>query len=138
MNIEVKRAVFNDTCTIGKMYIDNAFFCYTLEDKVRPTGAEKIPGQTAIPAGTYNVIIDFSNRFQRDMPHILNVPGFDGIRIHCGNTDKDTEGCILIGLLLGICSVGKSRDAFDKFFPLLEGALKNSPVAITIGSGCES
>ena len=95
MNILVHRFEFGDNYTIGKLFVDGIFYCYTLEDKVRDI---KIPNETAIPCGTYQVIIDFSNRFQKDMPHILNVPNYEGIRIHSGNTDKDTDGCILVGL----------------------------------------
>lgn len=100
MNITVKRIEYKDTYTIGKMYIDGKFECFTLEDKYRgqlEKKEDKIPGATAIPKGVYKLIVDFSNRFKKQMPHILNVPKFEGIRIHSGNTDKDTEGCILVG-----------------------------------------
>ena len=95
MLIEVKRFEFKDTYTVGKMYIDNIYECYTLEDVVRK-GA-KVNGQTAIPTGTYNVIINHSNRFNRDLPLLENVPNFTGVRIHAGNTSAHTEGCILVG-----------------------------------------
>ena len=87
MLIEVKRFEFKDTYTVGKMYIDNIYECYTLEDVVR-TGA-KVNGQTAIPTGTYNVIINHSNRFNRDLPLLENVPNFTGVRIHSGNTSSN-------------------------------------------------
>jgi hypothetical protein len=120
VNISVTRFEFGDTYTIGKMTIDGIFFCYTLEDKVR---SEKIKGKTAIPEGTYSVIIDRSTRFGRDMPHILNVPNFEGIRIHSGNTDLDTDGCILIGLdWIKGNFIGRSKDAFNIFFPKLQQA----------------
>lgn len=120
MEILVKRFEFGTNYTIGKMFINGEFFCYTLEDKVREV---KIQNETAIPSGTYKVIVDYSNRFQKDMPHVLNVQGFSGIRIHSGNTDKDTEGCILLGdTWSGGDFIGKSRQAFNRFLPLLEKA----------------
>jgi len=80
--------------TLGQLVIDGKFFCHTLEDVVRPV---KIPGQTAIPAGMYDVDITYSPHFKTDLPLVKDVPGFEGIRIHAGNTDADTEGCILVG-----------------------------------------
>lgn len=98
MNIKVKRTAFRDKYTIGKMYLNGVYFCDTLEDKVRDLSKEKkIPGDTAIPSGKYKVILNESPRFKRVLPRLLNVPHFDGILIHRGNTDKDTSGCILIG-----------------------------------------
>ena len=96
LNIKVERKIFNDTCTIGEMFIDGVFHCHTLEDVVRPDGV-KVFGQTAIPKGKYEVVINHSNHFNKDLPELLKVPMFDGIRIHGGNTDADTEGCILVG-----------------------------------------
>lgn len=81
--------------TIGDLYVDGAFECYTLEDPVRE--GPKVYGQTAIPTGKYEVKLTWSPRFKRELPLLLNVPGFEGIRIHAGNTSKDTEGCILVG-----------------------------------------
>jgi hypothetical protein len=121
MLIEVKRFDFKDNYTAGRMYIDNLYFCYTLEDVVRE--GVKIDGQTAIPAGTYDVIIDDSTRFGRPMPHILNVPNFKGVRIHSGNTSKDTEGCILLGAsYAGKDFIGNSKNSFDIFFEKLKAA----------------
>jgi len=96
MKLKLTRIAKKPTYTIGKLYIDGKYFSDTLEDTVRPSGM-KIPGQTAIPDGIYKVIMSMSNRFKRTLPEILNVPNFSGIRIHRGNTDKDTEGCILVG-----------------------------------------
>ena len=97
MKVTVKRTFKGSEYTIGKLYIDGAYFCDTLEDVVRPTGV-KIPGKTAIPAGTYKVKKTMSPRFKTILPEILNVPNFTGVRIHSGNTAKDTEGCLLLGL----------------------------------------
>lgn len=123
MKLKLSRAQFEPTCTIGRLFVDGAQVAFTLEDYVRPTGAPKVYGQTAIPAGTYSVIIDHSQHFGRDLPHVLNVPGFEGIRIHPGNTDKDTEGCILVGLDRLADSIGRSRLAFDALFPMIQQAL---------------
>jgi len=121
MLIEVKRFEFKDTYTVGKMYIDNIYECYTLEDVVRK-GA-KVNGQTAIPTGTYNLIINHSNRFNRDLPLLENVPNFTGVRIHAGNTSANTEGCILVGTTWsGKDFIGNSRVAFNKLFDKLKKA----------------
>jgi len=123
MLIEVKRFEFKDTYTVGKMYIDNIYECYTLEDVVRK-GA-KVNGQTAIPNGTYNLIINHSNRFNRDLPLLENVPNFTGVRIHAGNTSAHTEGCILVGTTWsGKDFIGNSRVAFNKLFEKLKKAKK--------------
>src|SRR5689334_1352299 len=91
MNLQLLRQQFTTDSTIGSLYIDGEFECFTLEDTVRAPGI-KIAGATAIPSGTYEVTIDLSARFGRMMPHVLDVPMFKGIRIHPGNTAKDTEG----------------------------------------------
>ena len=94
-----------DTYTIGKLYVNDKYFCDTLEDKVRDLnkdgkfddGEVKVYGETAIPYGTYEVEITYSNHFKRNLPLLLNVPSYEGVRIHRGNTSKDTLGCILLG-----------------------------------------
>lgn len=112
---------------IGDFFIDGEKTYWCLEDKDRflETGGIKVPKETAIPRGKYKVIIDFSNRFQRMMPHVLDVPQFDGIRIHAGNTPADTEGCILIGMDYDPVQkiILKSKVAFDDFFPKLQSAI---------------
>lgn len=95
MNILVVRYELTDKYTLGAMFLNSKWFGYTLEDVVRPDGV-KVQDQTAIPYGTYDVILDMSAHFGKIMPHILNVPMFDGVRIHGGNTPADTEGCILV------------------------------------------
>ena len=121
MKLELKRMFFKDTYTIGHLFVDGQYFCDTLEDVPR---AVKVQNETCIPTGDYQVSIDFSNRFQRDMPHVLDVPGFDGIRIHSGNTDKDTDGCILVGQNKIKGEVINSRDTFNKLFPLMQDAIQ--------------
>lgn len=130
MELLVKRKQFSDKATIGQMFIDGNAFCFTLEDKVRSAGV-KIPHETAIPAGSYSVVIGHSNRFNRDMPRVQNVPGFEGILIHYGNTDKDTDGCILVGnTSSGDDFIGSSRDAFGRLFDKLNAA--QGPIVLTI------
>jgi uncharacterized protein DUF5675 len=85
--------------------------CFILEDRVRAAGV-KVQNETAIPAGRYRVIVDWSNRFKKYAFHILNVPNFTGIRIHSGNTDKDTDGCLLVGRDRGLNCVEYSHVAF--------------------------
>jgi Family of unknown function (DUF5675) len=128
MEIVLQREASTRNCTPGTLSINGAFECFTLEDVVRevagqPVALWKVDSKTAIPVGTYQVTIDFSNRFERQMPHVLSVPGFDGIRIHSGNTAADTEGCILLGKQRALDDVMQSRDAFAAFFPKLQAAI---------------
>lgn len=111
--VEVKRTFKGTEYTIGKLYIDGAYFCDTMEDTVR-TG-EKIAEKTAIPAGTYKVKMTWSPRFKRYLPEILNVPNFSGVRIHAGNSALDTEGCILLGLNKVKARVVCSKNAVEFF-----------------------
>lgn len=98
MRLILKRLYLKTDYTIGKLYMDGKYFCDTLEDQVRDlTKEKKIPGKTAIPAGTYEIVVNVSPRFKRKLPRLLDVPGFDGILIHRGNTAEDTAGCILVG-----------------------------------------
>ncbi len=112
--------------TSGALYVDGMFECWTLEDIVRDV---KIMGQTAIPAGTYKVIINHSNHFDKDLPLLVNVPNYEGVRIHSGNTAADTEGCILLGIGKEKDSVTQSRVAFDRLFAKMKTALS---ISITI------
>lgn len=109
----------SDKTTIGELLVDGVFECYTLEDIERK---EKLYGKTAIPVGKYRVEITFSPRFNRRMPLLLNVPGYEGVRIHPGNTEKDTEGCILVGRKKAQDRILESRLAFDALFKKLEAA----------------
>lgn len=122
--IRVERTAYRDTYTIGKMSVceDGAwsYMCDTLEDRYRANGM-KIKGSTAIPKGTYKGVVDFSSRFKKMMPHILNVPQFDGIRIHCGNTAADTEGCVLVGYNKVVGGLINSRAAYGKLMTWLNG-----------------
>jgi hypothetical protein len=106
--------------TLGKLFIDGQFVCYTLEDPVReipgqPVSTWKIHGKTAIPSGDYRVSLEHSPRFGPDTLTIHSVPGFVGVRMHGGNTVDNTEGCPLLGLELQGNTIkgGTSRPAVD-------------------------
>jgi hypothetical protein len=129
MRLDLIRKTFTEYSTIGDLLIDGKFYCYTLEDMYRD---KKIKGVTAIPYGTYEVIINFSNRFQKPMPLLLNVPGFEGIRIHSLNTSDQTEGCIGIGFTKSKDFIGNSKSAFVQFMPKLQAGLKTGKVFIEI------
>ena len=94
MKLTLKRIFKGEKYTIGKLYIDGEYFCETLEDAIRDV---KVYGETAIPSGTYKVTITLSPRFRRWLPLLHDVPNFEGVRIHRGNTAEDTHGCILVG-----------------------------------------
>jgi len=91
------RTNYGANYTDGVLLLNDNFFCYTLEDRTRKPGDAKIPGETAIPAGKYKVIVNKSARFGKYMPLLLDVPNFEGIRIHGGNKSEDSLGCILVG-----------------------------------------
>lgn len=129
MELSLIRKEFTTESTIGDLLIDGKFYSFTLEDMYRD---KKIKSVTAIPYGVYEVIINFSNRFQRPMPLLLNVPGFDGIRIHNGNKAEHTEGCILVGFTKGKDFIGNSKSAFIQFMPKLQAGLKTGKVFIKI------
>jgi hypothetical protein len=131
VDLRLARRVFTARSTIGDLYVDGQRECFTLEDAVRE--GPKIPGQTAIPYGSYRIVIDYSFRFKRLLPLLVDVPGFTGIRIHPGNTDADTSGCILPGQTEHADSIGDSRAAFNPLFAKLQGALgRDEPVWIEI------
>jgi Steigviridae/Suoliviridae L,D-carboxypeptidase/transpeptidase len=121
MELRLFRSPSAFDCTIGRLFVNDRWECWTLEDVVRE--GPKVLHETAIPAGRYRVVIDRSERFQRMLPHVLEVPGFTSIRIHPGNTDKDTSGCILVGQGRGLRSVAGSRLALEALQPQIAGAL---------------
>ena len=109
-------------CTLGDLSINGNHECFTLEDVVRPDG-EKVYGETAIPAGTYEVTITWSPRFKTRLPILADVPNFSGVRIHPGNKAEDTEGCILVGRSVFPDRLGQSRLAFDVLMAKIETAV---------------
>lgn len=132
MKLIVHRSPSSYHSTIGELSVDGRFECYTLEDVIRPIGI-KVPGQTCIQPGIYAVQLTMSQRFSRVLPLLLNVPMFEGIRIHPGNTSADTEGCILVGWGKGTDQITQSRDAFASLFSKLRGAeARGEPITIEV------
>ncbi|MEI8134834.1 MAG: DUF5675 family protein [bacterium] len=131
MHLTLVREIYSPMSTIGSLLVDGSFECFTLEDVVRAPGI-KVPGATAIPTGSYQVIIDYSVRFRRMMPHVLDVPLFEGIRIHSGNTTSDTEGCIILGATRSYNTITRSKIAFDNFFRKLTLGLHSEKVILEI------
>lgn len=144
MLITLERKIFTLDSTVGILSLEGKFFCYTLEDRDRQwvgseilpwTPAMKVPKQTAIPYGGYEVIINYSTRFKKRMPLLLRVPNFEGVRIHVGNTSFDTEGCLIVGNRYDILKpnfVGESKKAFETIFQTLDKALLGEKVILTI------
>jgi Family of unknown function (DUF5675) len=132
MKLELIRQVFTNDFTLGELLMDGVHFCYTVEDAVRPTG-EKIFGKTAIPYGSYEVKMTMSNRFKVMMPLLCNVPNFEGVRIHSGNTSADTDGCLIVGNIRTKDGVAESRKACALLYDHIEQS--DSAVSITISQG---
>lgn len=129
--------------TRGTLFIDGQMECHILEDEVRiddprtpQNEGAKIKTRTAIPAGTYQIVMILSPKYGRIMPRLVNVPGFDGILIHSGHDEKDTWGCLLTGQGFdkeGDIQGGTSKLAFNALFPKLERAWKaGESITITI------
>ena len=137
MNINLKRTDFTENSTISDVTINGNWVCYVLEDKDRQgnnawDSSLKVKGKTAIPRGTYEIAITFSNRFQKYLPLLIGVPDFEGIRIHPGNKPEDTEGCLLPGQFKNRDMVTSSKAAFSNLFALIQQAVKKEKVFITI------
>ena len=150
MKLALIRKYKKDKYCIGKLYIDGEYFCDTLEDKdrgltdnmtVSKISKIKVKKETAIPTGTYKVTLDiFSPKFGNKsfykktcngkLPRILNVKGFDGVLIHCGNTNLDTSGCILVGRNLEKGKVLKSQETFEKLYKILKENKNNLTIKI--------
>lgn len=129
MTLKLIRKYRKENYTIGKLYVDGVYFCDTLEDKDRGLDdsmpleeivKKKKYGQTAIPYGKYRVLITYSPKYKKFMPLIDGVKGFSGIRIHSGNTDKDTLGCLLVGKNKEVGKVLESRATYNKLFALIK------------------
>ena len=141
MELDIKRIARRENYTVGRLYIDGKYFCDTLEDKDRglrqdmPVAvirATKRKGITAIPTGRYRItlavqspkfskraIYQFCNGY---LPRLINVPGYDGVLIHIGNTARDTEGCLLVGRNTQVGKVLDSRKTFIELYDRLLGA----------------
>ena len=132
MKLKLYRKFLGNKYTIGKLFINNEYICDTLEDVVRPESV-KVYGETAIPCGVYEIVLTMSPRFKKVLPLLLDVPHFEGVRIHTGNTEKDTEGCILVGYNKVKGKVINSKIAFDKVMKYLELAtINNEKITIEV------
>lgn len=142
MKIDLHRKWRKIGYSIGVLSIDGVRICETLEDQDRGLQSwqspqtikeSKVPGQTAIPVGTYQVVMSYSPRFKKMLPLLTGVPGYSGVRIHSGNTAKDTEGCILCGRNTAVGTVNNSRYWTNKVINRIEEAVnKKEEVVITI------
>ena len=141
MIIDLIRSEFTDKSTVGRLQTEGHFLGWSLEDCCREPEPGlwkpelKIPGKTAIPYGLYEVTITFSKRFNRALPLLLNVPDFDGVRIHAGNTDADTHGCILVGKTKSRDFIGDSTIAFSLLHLEIEREIRNGKVMLSIQKG---
>lgn len=142
MEIQVNRIARKDGYTIGRMSLNGVYFCDTLEDTDRGLNAamsvdeilsKKRKGITAIPTGKYDVILTFSPRFKRVLPLLLNVPGYQYIRVHNGNRPDSTEGCLLVGENKVKGQVINSRATLERLMSvLLECEKRKEKIIITI------
>jgi hypothetical protein len=134
MELKLIRETFTEKSTIGSLYVNGIFFCYTLEDKDRKleSGGVKEYAKTAIPRGKYKVVLSFSNRFKKYLPELVNVPQFAGIRIHAGNTADHSEGCILVGATKTVDFIGQSQVTFGKLMKAIQAVEKIEKINITI------
>jgi len=124
----VRPTEIGEKSTEGHLLVNGTSECFTLEDKDRKLedGGEKIYGKTAIPRGIYDIKITYSNRFKKDLPLLIDVPQFEGVRIHAGNSSEDTDGCILVGTVNKDPNddwIGASRKALDSLQPKIQDAL---------------
>ena len=135
VSLILERETYTDKSTIGKLYYKDLqtiypkFLCFTLEDKCRDLnfdgdlddkGEAKVFGETAIPSGTYEMKMRYSPSFKMTTPHLLNVPGFQYILIHWGNSPKDSLGCLLTGMSAAKDWVSDSRAAYKKLMDLMK------------------
>lgn len=138
MKLQLIRIANRPTYCIGRLYIDGKYVCDVIEDvdrglddsmSVSEILKKKIKAKTAIPCGTYKIEITYSPKYKRLMPLLLNVKGYSGIRIHSGNTSKDTEGCLLVGKNTKVGMVTDSRNTYQKVFGMMQG---NKDISIEI------
>ena len=141
MELELTRSAKTNRSTIRELTVNGSFECFILEDKDRglrqgmPVSelmALKIKNETAIPTGRYELVVSFSERFQKKLPLLLDVPVFEGIRIHSGNTEVNTSGCLLPGKDKFPNEVRSSAAAFKALFAKIEAALDREKIFITV------
>ena len=147
MLVKLNRILRTNESTMGELYIDDKYICDTLEDRVRPLPdkcpntpkfkacecKEKVYGETAIPEGTYELKMTYSNRFKKVMPEIRNVPHFLGIRIHSGSNADHSEGCVLVGEWDHTKGnrLNNSKEVFNKVYDILSKTQETITIIIT-------
>lgn len=132
MELRVERLWPRENYTVGRLYVNNEFFSNTLEDKIIDknkngifdNGEKKVYGESAIPYGKYKVVYNYSPKFGRNLPRLLDVPHFEGILIHPGNTAKNSFGCILVGKNTSKGMLSESRYTSDKLNEIIDAAQK--------------
>lgn len=124
----LNRVTFTDKSTIGDLFLEGVRQCYTLELSSRKQDGVK----NCIPAGSYEILMEWSTRFQMNTPHLQKVPGHTFIEIHPGNKPEDTEGCILLGQTVDTDWVGSSRAAYQALIPKIEKKLETGKLFIGI------
>lgn len=143
MLLKLIRETHTNTSTISRLYINDVFECFVLEDTDRALKSSmplptlqnrKVYGKTAIPEGSYEIAITFSNRFKQYLPLLLSVPAYEGIRIHAGNKAEHTEGCLLPGTAHSTDTVLNSKAAFRSLFAKLKSVERKEKIIITISS----
>lgn len=141
MKLRLERLWPKKNYTVGRLYVDDRLFCNTLEDRIvdkNKNGVfdgdeKKVYGESAIPYGTYKIIYNWSPKFGRNLPRLLNVPHFEGILIHPGNTAADSAGCILVGKNTEVGRLTNSRYISDELNKLIDEAQrKGEPITIEI------
>ena len=139
MKLVATRKIFTDKSTISELTVNGIHETYVIEDvdrdknkdgDLQDAGEAKVNGKTAIPLGTYKIIITYSNRFKKKLPLLVGVPGFTGVRIHTGNTALDTEGCLIVGDVVSKDFLGESRTAMKRLFTKM--LLTKEEITITI------
>lgn len=141
MKLRLERLWPKKDYTVGRLYVDDRLLCNTLEDRIvdkNKNGVfdgdeKKVYGESAIPYGTYKIIYNWSPKFGRNLPRLLNVPHFEGILIHPGNTAADSAGCILVGKNTEVGRLTNSRYISDELNKLIdESQRKGEPITIEI------
>ena len=141
MKLRLERLWPKKDYTVGRLYVDDRLFCNTLEDRIvdkNKNGVfdgdeKKVYGESAIPYGTYKIIYNWSPKFGRNLTRLLNVPHFEGILIHPGNTAADSAGCILVGKNTEVGRLTNSRYISDELNKLIDEAQqKGEPITIEI------
>ena len=124
MKLTLQRYLFAEDYTMGLLFIDGVYFCDTIEDKYRGQELKKtkVMNETCIPYGVYDVKITYSPKYKKDMPQILDVPYFTGVRIHSGNNASDSSGCVICGIKSKNGEVLESRKTYNALLKRLETA----------------